>query len=54
MTRAVSIGKKCQRGVGLSSVLPGRVHCPAGLLLLPYTSTAMISDSVANERPQTV
>ena len=54
MNPAVSMGKKCQRGVGLSSVFHGWVNCPAGLLLLPYTSTAMISGSVANGRHKTV
>ena len=54
MNPAVSRGKKCQRGAGLSSVFLGWVNCSAGLLLLPYTSTAMISVSVANGRPKTV
>ena len=46
--------KTCQRDGGLSSVLPSRVNSPAGLLLLRYTSTAMISESVANGRHKTV
>ena len=54
MNPAVSEEKTCQRGVGLSSVLPGRLNCPAGLLLLPYTSTDMIIGSVANGRHKTV
>ena len=54
MNPAASKGKKCQHSGGLSSTLPGRVNCPAGLLLLPYTSTDMIIGSVANGRHKTV